>query len=57
MRYWAGLHPVEAQQLIKYGVEVMMRVAIRLLGKQDAGNPPLMLCGAESDEEQEDEDA
>jgi hypothetical protein len=57
MRYWAGLHPVEAQKLIKYGVEVMMRVAIRLLGKQDAGNPPLMLCGAESDEEQEDEDA
>jgi hypothetical protein len=56
MRYCAGLHLVEAQQLIKSGVEVMMQTALKLLGKQDAGRSMPMLRGAETDEEQEEDD-
>jgi hypothetical protein len=33
MKYWAGLYPEEAQRLINNGVEVMMRTALKLLGK------------------------
>jgi hypothetical protein len=34
MRYWTGLYPGSTQQAINEGVDLMIRMAIRLLGKQ-----------------------
>jgi hypothetical protein len=51
MHYWVGLHLVDAQRLIKLGVEVMMQTTLKLLGKQDAWRSTLMLRGAETNED------
>jgi hypothetical protein len=35
IRYWAGLYREETQHMIKDGVEVMMKTALKLIGKQE----------------------
>jgi hypothetical protein len=42
MHYWIGLYQEEAQQAISKGIELMLIVAVKLLGKQ-AKRPRLML--------------
>lgn len=45
MRYWTGLYPEEAQEMIKDSVEVMMKTALKLLTKKEADQPQLALLG------------
>jgi hypothetical protein len=33
MQYWAGLNPVDTQKAIDEGVELMLKMAFKLLGK------------------------
>jgi hypothetical protein len=35
MSYWSGLYPEDTQKLIKDGVDLMMKTAIKLLGRKD----------------------
>jgi hypothetical protein len=35
IQYWVGLYPEETQQLTKDGVEVLMKTALKLIGKQE----------------------
>jgi hypothetical protein len=50
MCYLAGLYP-EAQKLIKAGVEVMMQMTLKLLGKEEAGHSQQALQGADTEDE------
>jgi hypothetical protein len=46
MQYWAGLHPVDTQKAIDEGVELMLKMAFKLLGKQaKTTQGQLLLCG------------
>jgi hypothetical protein len=54
LSYWAGLYPEDTQKLIKDGVDLMMKTAIRLLGKKSGNNsataPALMVREAATTE-------
>jgi hypothetical protein len=59
MKFWAGLYPDDAQEIIKKGVQSMIQAAIKLLGKpRESQGPKLLLTsGADGDDrEQEDPD-
>jgi hypothetical protein len=43
MSYWSDLYPEETQKLIKDGVDFMMKMTIKLLGKKKSGNSTLVL--------------
>jgi hypothetical protein len=50
MRYWTGLHSADAQKAIDEGIELMLKTAFRLLGKQAKTSPgQLLLCGTSDD--------
>jgi hypothetical protein len=51
MRYWTGLCPEEAQKMIKDGVEVMMKTALKLLTKKEVDQPQLALLGVDNEAE------
>jgi hypothetical protein len=41
MCYWTGLYPEETQKLINGGIDLVMKIAMRLLGKQEDDHPTL----------------
>jgi hypothetical protein len=43
MKYWVGLYPGDAQEMIKEGVETMLRTAIRILKKTGERQAPRLL--------------
>jgi hypothetical protein len=46
MRYWSGLHSVDTQKAIDEGVDLMLKTAFKLLGKQaKTVHGPLLLRG------------
>jgi hypothetical protein len=47
------LYPKDTQKLITTGVELMMRMALRLLGKQGRSKPLLLLEDASGDKEED----
>jgi hypothetical protein len=49
MRYWAGLHLVDTQKAIDEGIELMLKTAFRLLGKQAKTTPGQLLLYNTSD--------
>jgi hypothetical protein len=51
--YWPCLYSEDAQKLISSGVDVMMQMALRLLGKQEAARRRPALMGAKPDEEED----
>jgi hypothetical protein len=55
MHYWAGLYPEKAQKVISAGVDVMMQMALKLLGKQEAVQKRPALKGPKSEDEDEPE--
>jgi hypothetical protein len=48
MCYWAGLYSESPQKMIKDGVNLMMKTAIRLIGSQ-AGDKPKLMNGTPED--------
>jgi hypothetical protein len=51
LRYWAGLQRDEDQrQLINAGVDLMMRTAMKILGKQDEPKSMLAIQGGQDDD-------
>jgi hypothetical protein len=58
MHYWAGLYPEETQRLIKEGVDLMMKTAIKLIGSKERphGVPALQGGGHEATRGDEDEE-
>jgi hypothetical protein len=55
LRYWAGLERDEDQrQLINAGVDLMMRTAMKLLGKKEEPKTVLAIEGAPSEGEDRD---
>jgi hypothetical protein len=55
IRYWAGLYREETQHMIKDGVEVMMKTALKLIVKQEDHKHVPMLEGNDT-KPTEDED-
>jgi hypothetical protein len=58
LRYWAGLQPEETQKLINSGVDLMVGVAVKLLGKKNEERPKMALldiAAADSDRSPEEE--
>jgi hypothetical protein len=54
MRYWAGLHPEQTQQMIDVGVNLMMKMAMRLVRRRTATPTSLRIRDvAEGGEEDE----
>jgi hypothetical protein len=53
MQYWAGLYPEDTQKMISAGVELMMKMTLRLLGKNDGGARVLMLKEVEDSWDEE----
>jgi hypothetical protein len=51
LRYWAGLQPEETQKLINYGVDLMVGMAVKLLGKKNNKRSRMTLQDATSDDE------
>jgi hypothetical protein len=47
IRYWAGLYPEETQKLIQEGVDLMMKTAIKLIGKKEETQGVPALQGGE----------
>jgi hypothetical protein len=56
LQYWACLYPEDTQKMIAIGVELMMKTALRLLGKNGGGAQVLALKDAEDDKDDEDSD-
>jgi hypothetical protein len=54
MRYWAGLYPEATQHAINEGVGMMIRTAIKFLGKQDKRRCLMMSDGRYSSEDSAD---
>jgi hypothetical protein len=49
MCYWSGIHPERTQKAISDGVDLMLRKAIKLLGKQgDYNKAPALMDGGDS---------
>jgi hypothetical protein len=55
MCYWAGLYSESSQKMIKDGVNLMMKTAIRLIGSQ-AGDKPKLMDNTPDDATRGDED-
>jgi hypothetical protein len=46
MRYWSGLYPDDTQEMIKEGVQTMLKTAIKILEQNRDGQVPRMLLPA-----------
>jgi hypothetical protein len=53
--YWAGLYQEEIQKMINAGVDLMMKTAMRLLGKQGRGPGTLALEDVVADDEEDEQ--
>jgi hypothetical protein len=60
MRYWAGLYPESTQRAIGEVVDLMIRMAIQLLGKQNKKRRLMLTdgrCSSEDSDDREGSDA
>jgi hypothetical protein len=55
MWYWAGLYPEETWKLIKEGINLMMKIAIKLVGEKEGNKPMPTLKDNESATSHEDD--
>jgi hypothetical protein len=57
IRYWAGLYQEDTQRTITAGVDLMMRTALKLLGKQGGAAPTLLIKDKAEEDVDRQEDA
>jgi hypothetical protein len=50
MRYWVGLYPEDTQQMIREGVDLMTRTALKLIGERTLSQLPAIEAGDEDPE-------
>jgi hypothetical protein len=43
MRHWAGLHSDEEQEMVKSGVDLLVKTAVKILGRRKDGRSTLVL--------------
>jgi hypothetical protein len=51
MRYCAGLHPTDTQDLINSRVDLMVKTAVKILGKEDVRAAPALMGADHGDAE------
>jgi hypothetical protein len=54
LRYWAGLHSGDAQQVIQVGVEIMMQTVIKIFKKSPGKGVTALLTNDDKEEAEED---
>jgi hypothetical protein len=55
IQYWAGLYPEEAHRLIRDGVDLMMKTAIKLIGNKRTRQGLPAIQGGDRDAENDDQ--
>jgi hypothetical protein len=50
MRYWTGLHLAEAREAINFGVDLLAKTTVRILGRVKDGKSTLALTAGDQDD-------